>query len=445
MKILKIYIKDFGCFCDRSFDFADNLNIISGNNESGKSTLISFIKFILYGMPKKSAENAVERGRTISWSTNSASGYMQLEHGGKTYTVTRQGILRATEKRESYSEQCTITDDETGLAVHSGEVPGELFLGVPSAVFESTCFISQLGCNDISPDDVNRSLENMLISADESLSVKKSLEKLDMARKALRHKVGRGGSICELEDKKEGLKSRLRSSMDGYNKIISETESVDELRRTIIERRAELDRADDRLSALSMVSTVKRFDMLHQKEKEKAELDERLRNYKTENSLNGYIPNEEYISSLSEAISSELQAKNALSAAKKELDTERDAKRAFEEKNSVALSVDTSVALNENEADATQDGGGEIVIEDSYAASIVAEKKYKRKVTDHFYIRPSQKHRLAVRYDKKGTNPMMLLVVAAVCLVGGSLIIKISPWLLEILDGLLGAFNTDPY
>ena len=337
MKILKIYIKDFGCFCDRSFDFADNLNIISGNNESGKSTLISFIKFILYGMPKKSAENAVERGRTISWSTNSASGYMQLEHGGKTYTVTRQGILRATEKRESYSEQCTITDDETGLAVHSGEVPGELFLGVPSAVFESTCFISQLGCNDISPDDVNRSLENMLISADESLSVKKSLEKLDMARKALRHKVGRGGSICELEDKKEGLKSRLRSSMDGYNKIISETESVDELRRTIIERRAELDRADDRLSALSMVSTVKRFDMLHQKEKEKAELDERLRNYKTENSLNGYIPNEEYISSLSEAISSELQAKNALSAAKKELDTERDAKRAFEEKNSVAL------------------------------------------------------------------------------------------------------------
>ena len=116
-----------------------------------------------------------------------------------------------------------------------------------------------------------------------------------------------------------------------------------------------------------------------------------------------------------------------------------------EEKNSVALSVDTSVALNENEADATQDGGSEIVIEDSYAASIVAEKKYKRKVTDHFYIRPSQKHRLAVRYDKKGTNPMMLLVVAAVCLVGGSLIIKISPWLLEILDGLLGAFNTDPY
>ena len=109
------------------------------------------------------------------------------------------------------------------------------------------------------------------------------------------------------------------------------------------------------------------------------------------------------------------------------------------------MSVDTSVALNENEADATQDGGGEIVIEDSYTASIVAEKKYKRKVTDHFYIRPSQKHRLAVRYDKKGTNPMMLLVVAAVCLVGGSLIIKISPWLLEILDGLLGAFSTDPY
>ena len=115
------------------------------------------------------------------------------------------------------------------------------------------------------------------------------------------------------------------------------------------------------------------------------------------------------------------------------------------ENSSVALTESDSVALDKNTTDATQNDSGELVIEDSYAASIVAEKKYKRKATDHFYIRPSQKHRLAVRYDKKGTHPMLLLAVAAVCLVGGSLLIKISPKLLEVLDGLLSAFNTDPY
>jgi hypothetical protein len=117
--------------------------------------------------------------------------------------------------------------------------------------------------------------------------------------------------------------------------------------------------------------------------------------------------------------------------------------------DSVATSDKFDVAANEIPAshasesalDEKVEGDGEIVIEDSYAASLVADKKYKRKATDHFYLRPSQRHRLAIRYDVKGTNPLILLVVAAVCLVGGSLLIKISPKLLEILDGLLGAFN----
>lgn len=85
----------------------------------------------------------------------------------------------------------------------------------------------------------------------------------------------------------------------------------------------------------------------------------------------------------------------------------------------------------------------ELTFEDAYGASLVAEKKYKRKPTDHFYIRPSQKHRLAIRFSKKGTNPLILLLVAAFCLVGGVLVIKALPWLLDILDGLLGTFNTN--
>ena len=110
--------------------------------------------------------------------------------------------------------------------------------------------------------------------------------------------------------------------------------------------------------------------------------------------------------------------------------------------DSVALNDVDSVATSEKDGDATKEGESEYVIEDSYAASLVADKKYKRKPTDHFYIRPSQKHRLSIRYDIKGTNPLLLLVVAAVCLIGGSLLIKIAPSLLEVLDGLLDAFNT---
>ena len=113
---------------------------------------------------------------------------------------------------------------------------------------------------------------------------------------------------------------------------------------------------------------------------------------------------------------------------------------------------DTDVNATQDEAEITEGRGeenivaasdDETVFEDSYAASLVADKKYKRKPTDHFYIRPSQKHRLLVRFDKKGTNPVWIFIVGAICLVGGSLVIKALPWLLETLDGLLGTFNTN--
>jgi len=114
--------------------------------------------------------------------------------------------------------------------------------------------------------------------------------------------------------------------------------------------------------------------------------------------------------------------------------------------------------MTENECDATQKNEqknaccgeasvsdievGENTYEDAYAASLLADKKYKRQPTDHFYVRPSQKHRLLVRFDKKGTNPVWIFIVGAICIVGGALVIKALPWILDTLDGLLGTFNT---
>ena len=49
MFIKSIHIDSFGGLSGKDFDFSRALNIIEGNNESGKSTLLSFIKFILYG------------------------------------------------------------------------------------------------------------------------------------------------------------------------------------------------------------------------------------------------------------------------------------------------------------------------------------------------------------------------------------------------------------
>lgn len=330
MKILKLNIEDFGCFSDRSFELSEGVNLIEGPNESGKSTLLSFIKFVLYGMPKKTAETAPERSRSISWRSGVASGSMLIESGKKQYTISRRGVLRQTAKRESYTEDCKIIDEELGIEVHKGECPGELFLGVSLSVFESTCFVRQLGSSDIDKEDVSRALENMLVSADESLSLPRALEKIDAARKIFRHKNGKGGSIPELEAAEISLRTRLAKAQGDYEKILAKTDLINETKSKITEKRAELDKLEDTVSALASVSIIKRFAILHENEAELKNAEQELDSFVKECVAScGKIPNEAHVRALAQADSAEKTAENLYASAETQYKTALDTTEKF--------------------------------------------------------------------------------------------------------------------
>ena len=46
MKIININIEEFGCLEDKRYNLSPEFNLAVGENESGKSTLLAFIKFI---------------------------------------------------------------------------------------------------------------------------------------------------------------------------------------------------------------------------------------------------------------------------------------------------------------------------------------------------------------------------------------------------------------
>ena len=50
MYIKEINIKTFGGIENKTYNFSDGLNVLFGANESGKSTVIAFIKYIFYGI-----------------------------------------------------------------------------------------------------------------------------------------------------------------------------------------------------------------------------------------------------------------------------------------------------------------------------------------------------------------------------------------------------------
>ena len=52
MRIRELIIKNFGKFRDKSILLEDGINILYGENESGKSTLHAFIRGMLFGMER---------------------------------------------------------------------------------------------------------------------------------------------------------------------------------------------------------------------------------------------------------------------------------------------------------------------------------------------------------------------------------------------------------
>ncbi|QNB45481.1 AAA family ATPase [Thermanaerosceptrum fracticalcis] len=53
MIITKLRIKNFGKVNDLKVEFGEKLNVVYGANEAGKTTILAFIKAMLYGMTSR--------------------------------------------------------------------------------------------------------------------------------------------------------------------------------------------------------------------------------------------------------------------------------------------------------------------------------------------------------------------------------------------------------
>lgn len=85
MKILEANIYGYGHFVDRHFDIANNFQVITGENESGKSTFKSFISSILFGFPTKR-----EKGENYTPKKGSIyGGNLVILQQGQNYLIER--------------------------------------------------------------------------------------------------------------------------------------------------------------------------------------------------------------------------------------------------------------------------------------------------------------------------------------------------------------------
>lgn len=218
MIIESLYIKSFGKLDNVTINLSDGVNILRGENESGKSTVCNFIRFVFYGLAGRGAE---EKQRCISWNSSSASGYAIVSSGGRRYRIEREAIcMGEAEGKLSVRERSAVIDTELSTAVFRGQNAGEVFFGVPADVFESTVYVGQIGDSRVGGRPLAEAAENILFSASESVNAKKAIKKLDDARVYLLYKNRRGGKIAELEAKKAELSERLEKAQAESGDII---------------------------------------------------------------------------------------------------------------------------------------------------------------------------------------------------------------------------------
>ena len=141
MIIKSIRIDGFGKHQGLSLDFQKGLNVISGSNEVGKSTLQAFIKAMFYGLnsgKRNIAEN--HRKKYTPWQGTAMGGEICFSHNNLEYVLSRQfGETKAKDKM-------VLTLATTGeiIPVDAKTEPGEFLFHLSQATFESTIFISQL-------------------------------------------------------------------------------------------------------------------------------------------------------------------------------------------------------------------------------------------------------------------------------------------------------------
>lgn len=181
MRILDLHIDGFGRFHDLSVSFDKDFNVVYGKNETGKSTLHTFIRCMLFGL---------ERGRGRAARTDLYSKYEPWQntgaYGGQ-MRVEKDGVIYRLERNFRKDQKTFLIINETaGKEVE----PTKSFLdfllgGLTETAYNNTISIGQLKCvtEGGMVAELRNYIANMNATGNLSLNITKAVSYLKNRRK----------------------------------------------------------------------------------------------------------------------------------------------------------------------------------------------------------------------------------------------------------------------
>ncbi|PKM62318.1 MAG: hypothetical protein CVU97_05965 [Firmicutes bacterium HGW-Firmicutes-21] len=202
------------------------INLLSAPNESGKSTLAAFLKFIFYGYTNGRVQSIIDNDKKLytPWDNPQSEGAVYINTDSGRYKIERKYL-------QSGKETLEVFETRSGRPLNT-DIPGEYFFGVNEQVFEKTAFFRQLTLPSGKDEYIAEQLQNIAMSADEKINTSKALKRLTDARNMLLGRT-KSGLIPKLESEREELELKLTESM-AMNKQIQElSDKIAEMKRFV--------------------------------------------------------------------------------------------------------------------------------------------------------------------------------------------------------------------
>ena len=218
MYISKLYLRAFGKFTHKRIFLGNKLNIVYGENETGKSTIHNFIEAVLYGFDDEPKVNALYK-KYKPWDSNLYKGSMTIDGiDNNKYLITKDFLLGTT---KVFNKDLEDSDNSTAEAENI-DCPGEHFFNINKTSYRNTVSIKQLG-NKTDKElaiEVKNKIINLSKSKDESISIDRILNTLN----SIKEEAGSEDNpktllgqytlrLKELNDTKETILNRNRQIM----------------------------------------------------------------------------------------------------------------------------------------------------------------------------------------------------------------------------------------
>ena len=231
MKIENLKVNGFGKLENKEINFSNGINVIQGNNEAGKSTLLKFITSMFYGTARN------KKGRDIS-DFEKYKPWGKEEYSGKiTYTLDNNEEYEVY--REFKKKSPIIYDEQKNDITKNYQIDknkDSMFFieqtGITEENFFASCVAEQEGVRLSAnmKNSIIQKLSNIVSSGSENISYKKTLDKLNkrqLEEIGSSRSTGRPLNVVEEEiERKEAEKKEIEIYKDKKYQVENEKEDI---------------------------------------------------------------------------------------------------------------------------------------------------------------------------------------------------------------------------